>query len=254
MLQKKQLGITRITDAITFYLSTTGVDYEGDSTEQAPWATFAHAFDYIDRHIDQYKYSVIIQLADGTYDENIRTPPYTRKIVIVGNETDSNLVKISSTDTASYLVIIENSSYVTFRDLTFYSNNNLYGVLIKDASNVLMDNCILGNFTQTSLYGVDGGTLVDIRSMTLVANNTAAYIFLIAYQAQMRISGTLVFQTNISPTYIFYALRQSLITLTATVTGNPSGRAFSNMLSIIEGKSRFTANMIQQTSNGGLLI
>lgn len=254
MLQSKQINFNRLSASKIYYISPSGNDHDEEGTETNPWKTISHAFDYVNHKVEQAGYAITFQLADGTYNERLNPSPDTKRINIRGNANNINAVKITSDVKTSYVVSISYNVHLAFYDLTFQSNNNEYGIIVTDSSHLFIENCLIGNFTKTCVYSVDGGTLIDVRGITVAANTTGSYLFLCAYQSQMRFYNTIACQSNVSPTYFFYALRFGLITHTATITGNPGGRAFSNMLSIIEGKSKFAPNLIQQTSNGGIII
>jgi hypothetical protein len=60
---------------IALNVATTGDDITGDGTLAAPFATIQHALDIASEYDYQSKYYVTINIANGTYVENIRVPP-----------------------------------------------------------------------------------------------------------------------------------------------------------------------------------
>jgi len=63
-------NIRPLTGDITIYVSTTGSDITGDGTQVNPFKTIQHAIDILPKDLGGY--AVIINVADGTYNEDIR--------------------------------------------------------------------------------------------------------------------------------------------------------------------------------------
>ena len=60
-----------LTANTTFYISTTGSDATGDGSVGNPWRTIQHGVDYICNSLDLVNFHAILQLAPGTYAENV---------------------------------------------------------------------------------------------------------------------------------------------------------------------------------------
>lgn len=108
------LGVVKLTEAATFYVSTTGDDSTGDGSSGAPWATIQHAANVI-CGIDLAGYNATIQLADsvtpyagayiGPFYTSL-TPPYGAPggvgeyysrlptVSLLGNASDATKVTI----------------------------------------------------------------------------------------------------------------------------------------------------------------
>jgi hypothetical protein len=61
---------------LDFQVATTGDDITGDDSVAAPFATIQHALDIASEYDYQSKYYVTINIANGTYVENIRIPTF----------------------------------------------------------------------------------------------------------------------------------------------------------------------------------
>ena len=85
----------------TYYVSTTGSDSADGLTVGTPFLTIQHAID-IAAGLDQSVYDITIQLADGTYNENVilKTALGAGHMYLAGNSTTPTNVVINST---SYL-------------------------------------------------------------------------------------------------------------------------------------------------------
>jgi hypothetical protein len=79
----------RLAAALSLYVATTGNDTTGDGSVGAPWATIQKAIDYTVDTYDFNGYEVTINVADGTYAENVNLRSFAGagRINLEGNTT-----------------------------------------------------------------------------------------------------------------------------------------------------------------------
>jgi hypothetical protein len=70
------IGIPPATSDIAFNVATTGDDIAGDGSLAAPFATIQHALNTASRYDYQGLYNVYINIANGTYTENVVMPNF----------------------------------------------------------------------------------------------------------------------------------------------------------------------------------
>lgn len=89
----------------TFYVATTGSDVTGDGTVGNPWKTITHAINYVMYNVTGQGVNVTIQVADGTYNENITLGPH--QIFALGSSSyySAPRINFSSTTTPGNVVI-----------------------------------------------------------------------------------------------------------------------------------------------------
>jgi hypothetical protein len=80
------IGIPPATSDTIFQVATTGDDATGDGSLAAPFATIQHALNVASRYDYQGLYNVYINIANGTYVENVVLPDF---IGLRNNNTDS---------------------------------------------------------------------------------------------------------------------------------------------------------------------
>jgi len=112
-LRATPLTRIKLTEATTYYISTTGSDSTGKGTSALPWATLQFAFEYLAENIDSAGYLVTLQLADGTYDGFYLydgNTPANMAIRILGNTGDKSAVVIQPGGTGDALVYMEGTA------------------------------------------------------------------------------------------------------------------------------------------------
>ena len=237
-----------------YYLSPSGDD-SNDGSQAHPWKSIQFALDWVDHNLEQAGFSVVLQLADGIYDERIYTIPDTKRITIKGNTSNNKAVRLrSSADQTNYIFTVRENSSLTVQSLYFESVNNNAGILVSDGSHLLVLDCVIGTFVSTSVYAVDGGSLIDFRGIKVAANNKSINCFLSGYGAQIRFYNSIAFESGVDNTHVFYALRLGMINIYGDITGSPSGRATASTGSFIEGKTKLPASITENVGTGGQII
>lgn len=104
-----QAGFEIVTASRTYYVDPTGSDSNDGLTALTPFATIQHAVDVVMQTLNQQLFGftdlITIQLADGTYDENLVLGPYvgysgaTIGVYLRGNTADPTAVVIQPTAT-----------------------------------------------------------------------------------------------------------------------------------------------------------
>jgi hypothetical protein len=95
---------TRLSNATTYHVATTGNDTTGDGSSGAPWATIQKAVNVLVASVDLNGFTATIQVADGTYSAGCSVGvPWTGggigNVIINGNSTTPDNVIISTSST-----------------------------------------------------------------------------------------------------------------------------------------------------------
>lgn len=100
----------RLTAARTYYVATTGSDSNNGLTAGAPFLTIQKAIDVVGS-LDLGIYSITVQLANGTYAENVTFKSYigTGPVVIQGDTTTPANVHVNPASGAAFLLSTESS-------------------------------------------------------------------------------------------------------------------------------------------------
>ena len=90
----------KLTKDITVYVSTTGNDSTGDGSNQKPYRTINYALSKIPKNLNGYR--AYVQLAEGTYNEQIHIEGYTGVLNITGAKEKINANKYKVNSIACY--------------------------------------------------------------------------------------------------------------------------------------------------------
>ena len=97
----------QLTTNTTYYVDPAGNDTTGDGSVGNPWATIQHAANHIMYNVTAQGVAVVIQVADGTYNESVSLGPH--QIFALGAGQDNYYsaprINFSSTSTPTNVVI-----------------------------------------------------------------------------------------------------------------------------------------------------
>lgn len=110
---------------IDFYVATTGSDTDGDGTSVNPWATIQHALDKASGYRTNEK--IIINVADGNYDEFKIPTTLFGVVLILGNTTSPADVTITSVS-SDIVVDFTNSTSCNLQLDGFSIIGGLFGI------------------------------------------------------------------------------------------------------------------------------
>jgi hypothetical protein len=170
---------------------------------------------------------VIIQLAAGTYIENIAMQGATvggAPVTIQGADALTDPAPwIVRTPAGSYGIWADSSASIILRGLRFNGvGAGAYGVVASRGSTVSCDNCTIGNFP-----GTEGSGLVAFDSSTLILNkihvtgNTAWPVF-VSRASTARLSGAWTVANSLTFSYFMVAEYASQIVGGTAVFGDPT--------------------------------
>lgn len=256
-----------LTAATTFFVSNAGSDTNNGLTAATPWLTIQHAVNVLTTTYDFGGQSVTIQLADGTYSENvILAYPWVggNMLIIVGNVgTPANVVINPANGTAFSLGTPGGFSPVSL---------TLSGMKISAAGG----SCIVGADRCSMIIGAgvifgacSGSHIVASRGAsaflsapTTIAGN-AGVAFLQCGANAIVLGGSTIAVTG-TPSFgvaLMYCVRNATLVLGATVfTGAATGKQYLVQTgAVIDGGGRGTSwlpsGMTAGTTDGtGLFI
>jgi hypothetical protein len=182
----------------TYYVSTVGSDSNTGLSAGQPFQTIAHAIS-VANTIDVDNFSVLIQLADGTYNEHLvinSTPslyilgnPATPANVVINCLTDDTILALSGAVVSFYDLELRNGAGGT--TLGVYSGSQAFLYNVRFASGtvgthmlaassgriIFIGNCaIVGSATNYAMYAVSMGTIGDnFSSPVITLTGTPAF-------------------------------------------------------------------------------
>lgn len=196
-------GRTRLTASTNFYVATTGSD-SNDGTSGSPWLTIQHAIDYIQQNYDLAGYTATVNVADGTYAENV-----TFNAPFVGGGTFSLL---GDTTTPANCVIAPSSGGAI----------NVGGGTQVTLGGFNLE--VTGTNTTTALFVNGSGTVVNITNPMYFGGSHAAYTQIYAYNSgNINISANITFASAASNN--LEAANEGVVLvggITMTLSGSPS--------------------------------
>jgi Protein of unknown function (DUF1565) len=174
-------GRPTLTADTTFYVSTTGNDANPGSIG-SPWLTIQHAIDTAATY-DCNGFIFKIQLADGTYDEEISVArsPVGGDVQILGNSSDSTAVVLKATAAITFTIFYASAPsgtrtyirYVTF-DLSIGDGSAAFFGMIFDGMGVqwMVLDCVFNTHANTSCITAFSGSKVSIQNSIDGTNTT----------------------------------------------------------------------------------
>lgn len=161
----------RLTANRTYYVSTTGSNSATGLTVGAPFQTVQYAVAFVSQTLDLNGYSITINLADGTYSEDVVLLPYIGRgtqghtnITIQGNATTPSNVVVSGTSTSFQAIETGQQEWV-LKNLKVISLG--YGVLSDVNGWIVCDNVVFGACTTGHVLSEYGGVVEFISNYTI---------------------------------------------------------------------------------------
>ncbi|MBE5984276.1 MAG: hypothetical protein E7248_13370 [Paenibacillaceae bacterium] len=133
-------NIRPLTQDTNIYVSTTGSDTAGDGTSGNPFKTIQHAIDIVPNDLGGYE--VIINVADGTYTEDVVVSAFKNGSVRIYS---SNILSVSDVCTVHSFTVSQCNAYVCiygFNIITAVS----HGITVYNTHEILIKYCkVTGN-------------------------------------------------------------------------------------------------------------
>ncbi|OQA53177.1 MAG: Collagen triple helix repeat (20 copies) [candidate division WS2 bacterium ADurb.Bin280] len=167
--------------AITYYVSPSGSDENGDGTVGLPFATIQHAIDSLP---DFLAHECNIILAAGTYRESVvinkNSVNATNYLYITGNTSSPNSYIISGADSASPTEAVRDYGITLYGDAAYYLRGirldyfKKAGLFMENGSRSRIQNINFNYCAQDNLYGAirqSSYTYLDIRGAINITGN-----------------------------------------------------------------------------------
>jgi hypothetical protein len=199
----------RLTGNLTVYIATTGNDTTGTGTSGNPWATLQHAFNYMQTNYDCDGYTITIQMAAGTYANNLVAAG-----ALVG-QNGNNLIIQGNVGSPSTVVLSTGATVCI--TATFGANIVVQGITLTSTGSSLI--------TGAAMAATNAGS---ISFTTVVFAN--AFVHLYTNTGTIYATGN--YSITGSATYHAWANFSGLIdtiSITVTLTGTPVFTAFANV-------------------------
>lgn len=212
----------------TYYVATTGSNAASGLAVGSPWLTIQKAADFISRNLDLNGFNVTVQLADGTYTENLVAKPAAGSgtILVKGNvATPANVLLTSATGLTVSADGPLNTQY-KLDGVKIASGNAC--VFAGNRARITLGAVNFGASTYYHMQAYLGGEIVCAANYTVSGNTTYhAYAYLggmIAIaQRTITLSGAIAF----SDSFVTLASGSRLYANGCTFTGTATGKRYA---------------------------
>lgn len=254
----------RLTSQRIYYVATAGSDSNNGLTETTPFATIQKAIDTVSK-LDISTGSVIIQLANGTYNESVTLKQITgadntgAKVTIQGNLSNMSAVTVNAVSNGCFYSA-GTTSWIIRNIKVICSVAGTYCITAAFNSVIRFLNIDFGSATAGHI-GVFTGSIVEAIGGYVISGNGQYHIYATDI-SEARIVNTPVTLTgtrNFSTAFCGVSRSSLLYGQGATFTGSATGSRYSvdrlGIISVVGATlTFFPGNTAGTTSTGGMYI
>lgn len=253
---------TALTANTTYFVSTTGNNSNNGTSSGTAWLTIGHAMTVLST-LDFAGFNVTVQLADGTYNENVTVP------VTVGQVNSGALTIKGNTATPANVVVAGQNAFVgafnappfTAVSLTGITVNgfatNGYGIVSTGGSIVVGSNMVFGAAGFAQWAAVSGGQLQCSNNYTISGNsaNHWSVVLNAALNVQnitITLTGTPAFSTAFANAEIGGVMQVNGNTFSGAATGTRYNADSNGAIQTFGGGATYLpGNAAGTTASGG---
>ena len=218
-LKKRPISdyVATINSNLTLYVASNGSDTTGDGTSSTPWATINKAVDWLSNKFIAADISVIIQLADGTYNsqEKVSVKSPVNDIKIIGNISTPTNVTLNFGSSHDGILVNKNT-HLGIQGLKIVGSNKSEwksGVWSRWGSTLYINSCIIDGWG----YGVQSDNIGFVRVDVNVVNNCNIGVNISQLSAATLVNGDI---TNCSTAGILSKHNSNVVYSGMTFSGN----------------------------------
>lgn len=248
----------KLTANTTFYVATTGSDSNDGRTVGTPFLTIQAAINHISTSIDCNNYNPTIQIADGTYAENVSTRQIigTASVSLIGNtSTPANVVISPASGTAVQSAtpgLNISISGVTLSTTNGTAIHAVYTGRVTIAGEIVFGACGTG----THIYS-DRCGLVEITSNYTISGSAAYHYRAVSgsriagASRTVTLTGTPAF-TNFALTATNATLETTSFTFSGAATGSRYSCITNSVISVGGSSTYFPGSTAGSTATSGV--
>lgn len=261
---------TKLTVNTNFYVATTGNNSNNGLTAGTPWLTIQHAIDYISQNIDLAGWTATINVADGTYTNNVVIlKDFTGGgFVILSGNTTTPANCLISISTGTDAIALTNSSNLLIQGFKIQTNGG-HCISVRNGSTLYINGkmdfgAITGGFLTAHLFTSVCANIGIGTTITYTISGGASCHWYATYNSVINMQGATPITLTGTPAFPFGFARGDgsgtlLISgLTFSGTGATGPRYISTDNSFMQtfsaGPTYLPGDTAGTTSNGGLYV